>query len=54
MNRFFYEPKNKFRYKKIDTSFENKMNKKNVEILQVLTDEKTKDRKCLRIISLTE
>lgn len=31
-----------------------KMNKKNVEILQVLTDEKTKDRKCLRIISLTE
>lgn len=23
MNRFFYEPKNQFCYKKIDTSFEN-------------------------------
>ena len=30
------------------------MNKKNVEILQVLTDEKTKDGKYLHIISLTE
>lgn len=29
------------------------MNKKNVEILQVLIDEKTKDAKYLRIIPLT-